>query len=169
MQLPFILQLRVVLQRAGLKQPKISQLSLDYDSGVKQLKQSQLSLVSELLFSFLHASLIVVTLKTKHKGSSLCTNLVHNIISTYAKNNLVSTKYKSNPKKASKQATRSNQVIDLQPLPDPNCIHLLLTHYNLPEDFATEFIKPTAYLPSVCTLGQFITTLLKTTDFFFWL
>jgi hypothetical protein len=43
-----------------------------------------------------------------------------------------------------KQATkRSNQVVDLQPLLDPNNICLLLTHSDLPEDFATESIEAT--------------------------
>jgi hypothetical protein len=68
-------------QLASHKRPMISQLSLDYESGVKQIKWSRLCLDSELLFSFLRAPL-VVTLKTQRNGSSPRAALVLNIVST---------------------------------------------------------------------------------------
>jgi hypothetical protein len=94
-------------QLAGHKRPKISQLSLDSESGVKQIKWSQLSLDSKSLFSFLRAPL-VVTLKTQRNGSSPNAAPVRNIVSIYAKNHFVPTKYKSTSEKTSHQATRSN-------------------------------------------------------------
>jgi hypothetical protein len=129
------------LQLAGHKRPKISQLSLDSESGVKQIKWSQLSLDYESLFSFLRAPL-VVTLQTQRNGSSPGAASVPNIVSIYAKNNFVPTKYKSTSKKTSHQATRSNNqaVTNLvPPVTDQNANYMLSAHPNLP----TDSFKPT--------------------------
>jgi hypothetical protein len=40
------------------------------------------------------------------------------------------------------------QVIDPQPLPDPNNIRLLSTHFNVPDNFVTESTKPTSSVNS---------------------
>jgi hypothetical protein len=116
-------------------------------------KSSQLSLNSELLVSFLCAPL-VATIKTEPNGfSSSCI--------TCNRNNFCQRKYKSNPKRSSKQATKSSQVIaDLRPLLNSNDICSLSTHPSLPEALPT-LNKPSLHL--VCTPGDFVTALLKTT------
>jgi hypothetical protein len=108
------------------------------------------------LFSFLHAP-IAATLKSQRNGSSPRSALVPNIVSAFAKNNSVSTKYKSNPQNTSKPATRSNnRVIHLPPLPDPNeTCALLSAREALPLDFAPGSIKPTFSLDSK-TLRRYI-------------
>jgi hypothetical protein len=135
-------------QLDGHKRPNISQLSLDSESGLKQIKRSQLSLDSESLFS---SPPLVVTLKTQRNGSSPRTASVPNIGSTYAKNNFVPTKYKSTSKKTSQQATRSNNqaVTNLAPpVNDQNANYLLSAHPNLPKGYNTDSIKPTFSLNS---------------------
>jgi hypothetical protein len=136
-------------QLAGHKRPKISQLSLDSESGVKKIKRSQLRLDSESLFSFLCAPL-VVTLKTQRDGSSPRAASVPNIVSTYVKNKVVPTKYKSTSKKTSHQATRrKNQAVtNPAPVTDQNANHLLSAHPNLPKGYNTGSIKPTFSLDS---------------------
>jgi hypothetical protein len=77
----------------------------------------------------LNAARLVATLNTP---SSPCAASVPNIVSTYPKNNFVSTKYKSNPKDISKQATtrNNNQVIYPPPLMDQkaNRMYSVLFH-----------------------------------------
>jgi hypothetical protein len=143
-------------QLAGHKCPKISQLSLDSKSGVERIKRSQLSLDSESLFSFLRAPL-VVTLKTQRNGSSPRAAPVPNIVSTYTKNNVVPTKYKSTSKKTSHQATRCNNqaVTNSAPVTDQNANYLLSAHPNLPKGYNTGSIKPTFSLDSK-TLRRYI-------------
>ncbi len=145
-------------QLAGHKRPKISKLSLDSsESGVKRIKRSQLCLDSESLFSFLRAPL-VVTLKTQRNGSSPSrVASVPNIVSTYAKNNFVPTKYKATSKKTSHQATRSNNqaVTDPAPLTDQDANDIISFHPNLPKGYNTDSIKPTFSLDSK-TLRRYI-------------
>jgi hypothetical protein len=144
---------------ACLKRPNVlSQLSCDSETGSKRIKRSQLCIDSESLFSFLRAP-IVATLKSQRNGSSPRSASVPNIVSAFAKNNFVSTKYKSNPQNTFKPATWSkNRVIHLPPLPDPNETCSLLSARNdlhLPLDFAPESIKPTFSLDSK-TLRRYI-------------
>jgi hypothetical protein len=118
---------------------------------VKQIKRSQLCLDSESLFSFLRAPL-VVTLKTQRNGgSSAPAVLVPNIVSTYAKNNFVPTKYKAtSSKKTSHQATRSNNqaVTNAVPLTDQDANGIISSHPNLPKGYNSKAIKPTFSLDS---------------------
>ena len=137
-------------QLAGHKRPKISQLSIDSESGVKRIKWLQLCLDSELLFSFLHAPL-VVTLKTQRNGSSPHAASVPNIVSTYVKNNFVPTKYNAiSSKKTSHQATRSNNqaVTNPVPLTDQEANNIISSHPNLPKGYHSKAIKPTFSLDS---------------------
>jgi hypothetical protein len=142
---------------ARLKRPNVaSQLSRNSETGSKRVKRSQLCLDSESLFSFLRAP-IVATLKGQRNGFSPRSASVPNIVSAFAKNNFVSTRYKSNSQNTSKPATRSNnRVIHLPPLPDPNeTCALLSARDDLPSDFAPESIKPTFSLDSK-TLRRYI-------------
>jgi hypothetical protein len=119
-------------QQAGHKRPQISKLSLDSESGVKRIKWSQLCLDSKSLFSFLRAPL-VVTLKTQRNGGSSARAVsVPNIVSTYAKNNFVPTKYKATSKKTSHQATRSNNqaVTNSVPLTYQDANDIISSHPN---------------------------------------
>ncbi|WP_288993359.1 hypothetical protein, partial [uncultured Marinobacter sp.] len=124
---------------------------------MKRIKRSQLCLDSESLFSFLRAPL-VVTLKTQRNGSSPSRAAsVPNIVSTYAKNNFVPTKYKATSKKTSHQATRSNNqaVTYPAPLTDQDANDIISSHPNLPKGYNTKAIKPTFSLDSK-TLRRYI-------------
>jgi hypothetical protein len=139
------------------KRPNVSsQLSRDSETGSKRIKRSQLCLDSESLFSFLRAP-IVAAIKSQRNGSSPGSASVPNIVSAFAKNNFVSTKYKSNLQNTLKWATRSNnRVIHLPPLPDPNeTCAMLPACDDLPLDFAPGSIKPTFSLDSK-TLRRYI-------------
>jgi hypothetical protein len=144
-------------QQAGHKRRQISKLSLDSESGVKQIKRSQLCLDSESLYSFLRAPL-VVTLKTQRNGgSSARAVLVPNIVSAHAKNDFIPTKYKATSKKTSHQATRSDNqaVTNSVPLTDQDANVIISYHPNLPKGYNSEAIKPTFTLDSK-TLRQYI-------------
>jgi hypothetical protein len=144
-------------QQAGHKRPQTYKLSLDSESGVKQIKRSQLCLDSESLFSFLCAPL-VVTLKTQcNGGSSARAVSVPNIVSTYAKNNFIPTKYKATFKKSSHQATRSNNqaVTNSVPLTDQDANDIISSHPNSPKGYNSKAIKPTFSLDSK-TLRRYI-------------
>jgi hypothetical protein len=124
---------------------------------MKRIKRLQLCLDSECLFSFLRAPL-VVTLKTQRNGgSSVRAVSVPNIVSTYAKNNFVPTKYKATSKKTSHQATRSNNqaVTNSVPLTDQDANDIISSHPNLPKGYNSEAIKPTFSLDSK-TLRRYI-------------
>jgi hypothetical protein len=100
----------------------------------------------------------VVTLKTQRNGgSSARAVLVPNIVSTYANNNFVPTKYKATSKKTSHQATRSNNqaITNSVPLTDRDANDIILSHPNLPKGYNSKAIKPTFSLDSK-TLRRYI-------------